>query len=71
MKTYVQLYFLRGSELSDPDELLEGTGKKLRHVNLYDAGDLKRPALRRLMKRAVTHGQKGKGNATKRSKAKK
>ena len=58
MKTYVQLYFLRGTELSDPEGLLEGTGKKLRHVNLHDAAELKRPALRRLMKRAVAHGKK-------------
>jgi hypothetical protein len=71
MKTYVQLYFLRGTELSDPAKLLEGTGKKLRHVNINDAADLKRPALRQLMKRAIAHGVKSKGNATKKSKAKK
>ena len=55
MKTHVQLYFLRGTELPDPAKLLEGTGKKLRHVNIREAVDLKRPALRRLMKRAVAH----------------
>src|SRR5712692_78809 len=60
LKAYVQLYFLRGTELSDPDGLLEGTGKKLRHVNIRAAAELKRPALRRLMKRAVAHGKKGK-----------
>ena len=60
MKEYVQLYFLRGTELSDPDELLEGTGKKLRHVNNRQAADLKRAALLRLMKRAVAHGRKKK-----------
>ena len=60
MKDYVQLYFMRGTELSDPDELLEGTGKKLRHVNIRQAADLKQTALLRLMKRAVAHGKKGK-----------
>jgi hypothetical protein len=60
MKEYVQLFFLRGTELTDPDELLEGTGKKLRHVKVRDAAELKRPALRRLMKRAVKHGSKPK-----------
>jgi hypothetical protein len=60
MKAYVQLFFLRGTELADPDELLEGTGKKLRHVKIRDAAELKRPALRRLMKRAVAHGKKSK-----------
>ena len=67
MKTYVQLFFLRGTELSDPDKLLEGTGKKLRHVNIHDAADLKRPALRRLMKRAVIHGGKEGSNAKSKS----
>ena len=57
MKEYVQLFFLRGTELSDPDGLLKGTGKKLRHVNIHIAADLKRPALRRLMKRAVAHAK--------------
>jgi hypothetical protein len=73
MKEYMQLFFLRGTELSDPDELLEGTGKKLRHVNLHDAAELKRPALRRLMKRAVARGLVGESNAkgeSRKSKAK-
>ncbi len=67
IKSYVQLYFIRGTELSDPDGLLEGTGKKLRHVNIRTAADLKRPALLRLMKRAVAHGKKeGKWQSQKR-----
>jgi hypothetical protein len=59
LNAYVSLFFLRGTELSDPDDLLEGTGKKLRHVNLHDAAGLKRPALLRLMKRAVAHAKEG------------
>ncbi len=55
IKSYVQLYFLRGSELLDPDGLLEGTGKKLRHVNIRSAAELKNPKLTRLMKRAIAH----------------
>ncbi len=58
IKPYVQLYFLRGSELSDPDGLLEGTGKKLRHVNIRSAAELKSPKLIRLMRRAVAHGKR-------------
>jgi hypothetical protein len=60
LKAHVQLYFLRGTELSDPDGLLEGTGKKLRHVNVRDAAYLKSPSLRRLMKRAIAHSKKEK-----------
>jgi hypothetical protein len=59
LKAYVSLFFMRGTELSDSDKLLEGTGKKLRHVNIHIAADLKRPALRRLMKRAVAHAKEG------------
>lgn len=58
LKAYLQLYFIRGTELSDPDGMLQGTGKKLRHVNIRVAADLKRPALVRLMKRAVAHARK-------------
>ncbi|MBI3914323.1 MAG: DUF1801 domain-containing protein [Chloroflexi bacterium] len=58
VKAYMQLYFMRGTELSDPDKLLEGTGKKLRHSNIRNASELKRPALLRLMKRAVAHGKR-------------
>ena len=67
LKSYVQLYFLKGSELSDPDGLLEGTGKKLRHVNVRSAEALKRPSLLRLMKQAVAHNKKGKPNAQSKS----
>lgn len=65
IKSYVQLYFIRGTELSDPEGLLEGTGKKLRHVNIRSAAELKRPALLRLMKRAVAHGKKDKSAKSK------
>jgi len=57
LKAYMQLYFLRGTELPDPDKLLEGTGKKLRHINIRDAAELKRPALLRL-KRALAQAKK-------------
>jgi hypothetical protein len=33
-KDYLNLGFFHGSELSDPKQLLEGTGKKLRHVKI-------------------------------------
>jgi hypothetical protein len=69
INAYVQLYFMRGTELSDPDKLLEGTGKKLRHVKIRSAADLKRVALQRLMRRAVAHGRKNK-NAKSKAKSK-
>ncbi len=70
IKSYVQLYFVRGTELSDPDGLLEGTGKKLRHVNIRSAQEMKNPALIRLMKRAVVHGKKASNRGKGKSKRK-
>ena len=61
LQAYVSLFFMRGTELSDSDKLLEGTGKKLRHVKIHAAADLKRPALVHLMKRAVAHAKEGRG----------
>ena len=38
-----------GAELDDPAKLLEGTGKKARHVKLAEPEELKRPELRALL----------------------
>jgi Domain of unknown function (DU1801) len=46
--------FYYGSELPDPDGLLEGTGTLMRHVNVRSDDDLG-PALRRLVEVATTH----------------
>ncbi len=49
---YVRLQFFRGSELDDPDRLLEGTGKGMRHVKVRHAVTL-RQALRSLIAQAA------------------
>src|SRR5436190_1106648 len=48
---WIDLGFLRGTELPDPTKLLEGTGKRLRHVKLRSVDDLERErtSLRRLV----------------------
>ena len=43
----------RGAELDDPDGLLEGTGKGMRHVKLYDVSDIKKTKFSALIKQAV------------------
>lgn len=53
---HVNLGFDRGAELEDPDELLEGTGKSIRHVRLSGVSDLKRPAVMELIRGAVRQG---------------
>lgn len=55
LKNHVNFGFYYGADLSDPASLLEGTGKKLRHVKVYSKEDVKNPALKKLLKQASTH----------------
>ena len=54
-KNHVNLGFNYGSELPDPEGLLLGSGKLLRHVKISSPEDLSNPALRRLLEVASTH----------------
>src|SRR5262245_12632004 len=45
-KNGVSLGFMHGASLHDPENLLEGTGKNLRHIKLKSPEDVARPALR-------------------------
>ena len=47
--------FYYGSELPDPDGLLEGNGKLMRHVKIKTEADLSNPALRELLSKAIHH----------------
>jgi len=49
----VNLGFAHGISLSDPKGLLEGTGKRARHVKLKSIDDVNRPALRQLLEAAM------------------
>ena len=51
--THVMLEFSRGAELPDPDRLLEGTGKKRRHLKLTTPADLKRKQVRAFVLHAL------------------
>jgi hypothetical protein len=55
---YVRLQFFRGAELQDPQALLEGTGKGMRHVKVRHAVTL-RQALRALIAEAANLNAKG------------
>jgi hypothetical protein len=50
---WVSLFFLQGTELSDPDRILKGSGNRVRHIVLESADDLERPAIRALMQEAL------------------
>lgn len=51
-RTHVNVGFFRGAEIADPDRLLEGTGKFMRHVKLRPDKELDSAALTRLIKAA-------------------
>jgi hypothetical protein len=50
---YVNLGFNRGTSLPDPDRVLAGSGRQVRHVRIAVSDDLERPAVRRLIRAAV------------------
>ena len=54
-KDDVNLGFYYGAELPDPEALLQGTGKLLRHVKVREPKALRSRALRRLLEVAGTH----------------
>jgi hypothetical protein len=57
-KDHVICIFLRGTALSDPGKLLEGTGKSVRHVKLRTTADVRRPGLKKLIVEAAKLNKK-------------
>lgn len=51
---HVNVGFFRGAELEDPVQLLEGTGKYMRHVKLRPESNVDATALTKLIKTAYT-----------------
>jgi len=52
IKDHVNLGFIRGSRLSDPQRILEGTGTQMRHIKIRNMSDLERPAIRGYLQEA-------------------
>ena len=51
-KAHVNVGFFRGAEIADPERLLEGTGKFMRHVKIRPERDVDAPALMKLIETA-------------------
>ena len=49
----VNLGFNQGAFLDDPAGVLQGTGKRIRHISLKTKADLGRPEIREFLKRAL------------------
>jgi len=66
MRGYVNLGFYQGALLADPERLLEGTGKGLRHVKIRSLVEANRPPVRALVAAALAmrrSGATGRGGA--------
>ena len=50
---HVNFGFSRGTELADPDGLLEGDGKLMRHIKLRDVKEIRKAKFTSLVKQAV------------------
>lgn len=56
-KVHVNVGFFRGAQITDPQRLLEGTGKFMRHVKLRPRCDVDAAALRKLIETAYADMQ--------------
>ena len=54
---WINLCFLQGVGIPDPDRLLQGTGKQVRNLRLTDAEALDTPAIRSLIESALTRAR--------------
>ena len=52
LKERCNLYCVRGTELDDPDALLEGTGKGIRHIKVASVTEVGVGKIRRLLRAA-------------------
>jgi hypothetical protein len=55
---WVNLGFNFGSQLPDPDGLLRGNGKWIRHVRIAQAADLEAPGVRGLVRAAIAEAER-------------
>lgn len=52
-KKYLTLGFMKGAELLDPQQLLEGEGKDMRHIKLNDPTTMPEAQIRQWMRMAA------------------
>lgn len=57
-KGYVSLGFFNGAALNDPQGIMEGTGKKMRHVKVRDINDISGHQLATWVREAVRLNEK-------------
>ena len=61
--SHVNLGFYHGASLPDPEGLLEGTGKELRHVKLRDVAAAQSEAVATLLREAISERKRAASKA--------
>lgn len=56
--SYVNLGFYHGVELTAFEDLLEGSGKRLRHIKIRDMSDANKPVLKQVLQAALQERKK-------------
>jgi hypothetical protein len=56
LREYVRLGFMYGATLPDPDGLLVGEGKRLRHIKIRSMADARNPSIVALIEAANAYG---------------
>lgn len=57
-KKHVNLGFYYGTSLPAPDNLLEGTGKRLRHIKIHTVPEAQQTEIEQLIRAAITEREK-------------
>jgi hypothetical protein len=55
---WVNLGFNWGVNLPDPEGVLEGSGRRIRHIRISQPADLEKPIVRRLVRAAAAHAER-------------
>jgi hypothetical protein len=55
---WVNLGFNWGVDLPDPEGVLEGSGRRIRHIRISQLADLEKPMVRRLVKAAAARAER-------------
>ncbi len=63
--SWVNLGFHRGSELDDPERVLQGNGRWIRHIRIAEQADLDRPVVRAFVRAAVARAKRPDAAASK------
>jgi len=55
-KKHINLGFYWGARMDDPEGILEGSGKRLRHIKIKSQADLGTPVIHDYLRRAAPEG---------------